>query len=136
VDPICKSFESPLTTNFTTFQTNLKRLFRTAKRGSLKSFVRAVNATATSLNVLSGTHASLVTQIRTVQPPPADAAAVSTWLGALGQEGAFEGAAATTLFRGRIRAFFRNLKLADGALNTGIAAIRGFGFATCGVTVI
>jgi hypothetical protein len=136
VDPICKSFESPLATSFATYSADYKRLLRTAKKGRIKAFVRAARATAAALNVLSGLHTNLAAQIQTVPPPTADAAVVFTWLNALRQEGSLATAAATALLHAKFKAFNSYLGQADAALAAGKNAIAGFGFATCGVTVL
>jgi len=135
VDPICQASAGPLSSGFATYQAAFRRAVRSARKGNIKAFIRAARATANSLIGLSQIHANLANQIQPVQPVATDAAAVSSWLNALRQEGGFEAAAASALQHAKIRVFFSNLNQADTALAAGKSAIAGFGFHVCGVTV-
>ena len=135
VDPICQSYVGPLNTAFGSYHRNFKRLVRAAKSGTVKSFIKATNRTAGSLNTMADVHQSLVSKITPVAPVPADAGTIGSWLGYLGQEGGAERAAALALASLRFKQAFQKLRQADQAMRSGQAAISGFGFQVCGISV-
>ncbi len=135
VDPICQSFQAPLTGAFNAYHRAFKAMNKNAKSGSFKAFVRSIKRTARTLNSVAQLHAGLIGQIGAVPPPTADAAIVAAWLDALRREQSYEVAARSALLQFRFGPFFKRLNQADGAVNDASTAIAGYGFAVCGVTV-
>src|SRR6266545_7852256 len=115
VDPICQSFQAPLTGAFNSYHRAFKAMNKNAKSGSGKAFLKSIKRTARTLNAVAGLHLSMTAQITAVPPLAADTAIVNTWLTALGQEQANEVAAATALRQFRFGVFFKRLDQADAA---------------------
>jgi hypothetical protein len=135
VDPICTSYAGPLGNAFKAYHRNFKSMNRHAKSGTAKAFLKSLRRTAASLNVVAQLHATMIEQIAAVPPAAADVPIIDNWLNALRLEQSNELGASSALLHFKIGAFFKRLNQADGAVNAAGDAIRGFGFAACGVTV-
>jgi hypothetical protein len=135
VDPICQSFVGPAGDATGSFNRNLKRLFRLAKSGTLKAFIRQNSRTARSLNRLAQILTSMTDQIVAVPPPDADAGTIGTWLDHRRQADAFAMSAASALKKLNAKRFFRQLDRAGKADQAAVRTISGFGFQVCGVSV-
>lgn len=147
VDPVCQSFVAPLNNAFATYTASFKRMVRSANRviqarksgntkkvrRSTKAFLRAIGATADSLNGLAGVHASLLAQLNGITPP--SDGRVIEWITQLGAEQSSEASGAMALSHFQIRRFFAAIRQADQAQAAGRQAISGFGFHVCGVSV-
>jgi hypothetical protein len=133
VDPICQAFRGPASSADSAYIKNYKRLFRVARKGTVKAFVRQTNRTAGSLLRFTQIHMSVTDQIATVPAAAADAGTVNTWLNYRRQSDAFSTSAASALRQFKFKRFFRQNDDAGAAEAAGRATIAPFGFQVCAV---
>jgi RimJ/RimL family protein N-acetyltransferase len=132
-DPICQQFVGPEQAAATSYHRNYKRWARDFTKGSFKGWVNQTKRLAASLRLWNQVHATMTEQVAAVQPVPADAGLISTWLDGRRRSDGYANAAASALNRFQFERYDRLARQADNAEAAGLQAITGFGFTVCGV---
>jgi sensor domain CHASE-containing protein len=135
VDPICQSFVGSINDARTAYNKNHKRWGRDLNHGSLKRWERQTHRTFQSLGTLVQIEAALTDQIAAVPPAAEDAATINAWLTGRNKAERFGYSAALAFDSFKFDLFGKRLNQSNRAFATGIKAIFGFGFQTCGVIV-
>jgi hypothetical protein len=135
VDPICQSFVGRINDARTSYNRDYKRWARDLDHGSLKNWERQTHRTFQSLRALVGIEAGLTDQIAAVPPPAEDAATVNAWLTGRNKAERFGYSAALAFDSFKFDLSRKRINQSNKAFASGLKAISGFGFQTCGVTV-
>ena len=131
VDPICQANLVPVRSSGAKFQDSRKRMNRLAIAGNRKGWLRQTKITASALNRFAGAEQTMIDQIALVPPPPADSAAVGTWVNGATQADAFRRAEAAALRQLKIAKANRLASQVAKAQAPAYAAIADFGFQVC-----
>lgn len=135
VDPLCQSFVSRINDARTAYNRNYKRWGHDLNHGSLKGWERQTHRTFQSLRTVVQIEAGLTDQIAAVPAPAEDAATIDAWLRGRNKAERIGASAAFAFDSFKFDLFGKRINQSNRAFATGLKAISGFGFQTCGVIV-